>query len=338
MDDKNIKPVRFIDLFCGVGGFRYAATQAANELGVGIKCVFSSDIDSDCQDVYAANFGERPTGDITKITPSEIPDHDLLLAGFPCQPFSIIGKKMGFEDTRGTLFFNIASILEKKHPKAFVLENVKLLKGHDSGRTLKRIIETLVGLGYFVTYRVFNARNFGLPQNRERIFIVGFKGAMDFKWPSPDLQMKSLSEVLEKEIPKEYYVSDKIRAQRMAKCDVTHRAKPGIWHENKAGHISVYPYSCALRAGASYNYLLVDGIRRLTGREMFRLQGFPESFILSKTYGVARSQAGNSLPVPIAKAVVKNLMSGFMPFTYQTIPQEDDFIMQTYEEGVLYGT
>ncbi len=330
--------IRFIDLFCGVGGFRYAVNGAAKDLGFSTECVFSSDIDNACQDVYELNFGDRPTGDITKVEPEDVPDHDLLVAGFPCQPFSIIGKKKGFEDTRGTLFFNIASILEKKKPRAFVLENVKQLRGHDSGRTLKRIMETLVGLGYFVTYRVFNARNFGLPHNRERIFIVGFMGAMDFRWPAQNIPMHPLADVLEKDVPKDFYVSERIRKQRMKKCEVDKPVSPGIWHENKNGHISVYPYSCALRAGASYNYLLVDGIRRLTGREMFRLQGFPESFVMPKTYGVARHQAGNSLPVPVAQAVINSVFSGFNPFTFQAIRTSEKTTTQIFEEGVLYGT
>jgi len=329
--------IRFIDLFCGVGGFRYAATQAAEELGISAHCVFSSDIDKDCQDVYARNFNERPTGDITQILPNEIPDHDLLLAGFPCQPFSIIGNKKGFEDTRGTLFFNIASILGEKRPKAFVLENVKQLKGHDSGRTLKRIIETLVSLDYFTTYRVFNARDFGLPQNRERIFIVGWKGDLDFRWPMTNVPMTPLSKILENNVPQDYFVSAKIREQRLKKCETANPIKPGIWHENKSGHISVYPFSCALRAGASYNYLLVDGIRRLTGREMFRLQGFPESFIVPDIYGIARHQAGNSLPVPVAKAIIQNLISGFMPFIYQTVQPDEKSVLRVFEEGVVYG-
>lgn len=312
--------------------------QAAKELGLSVECVFSSDIDPDCQAVYADNFSDCPVGDITQIAPADIPEHDVLLAGFPCQPFSIIGKKKGFEDTRGTLFFNIASILKKKQPRAFVLENVKLLRGHDSGRTLRRIIETLVGLGYFATYRVFNARDFGLPQNRERVFIVGFRGEMDFRWPVPCMPMKPLSDILEANVSQEYYVSDRIRKRRLEKCDTANLVRPGIWHENKAGHISVYPYSCALRAGASYNYLLVDGVRRLTGREMFRLQGFPESFVMPQTYGVARHQAGNSLPVPVAQAVIRNVLSGLIPFTYQQLPQDGRTPNQVYEEGVLYGT
>ena len=137
---KDGKAIRYIDLFCGIGGFRVAAEQISSELGIPIKCVFSCDIDKDCQRAYEANFGEKPAGDITAINANDIPDHDILLAGFPCQPFSIIGHRKGFEDTRGTLFFEIARILEAKKPTAFVLENVKLLAGHNNGRTLKRIM------------------------------------------------------------------------------------------------------------------------------------------------------------------------------------------------------
>lgn len=137
---KNGKAIRYIDLFCGIGGFRFAAEQISAELGVSAKCVFSSDIDEDCQKAYEANFGEKPAGDIMAIAVKDIPNHDILLAGFPCQPFSIIGHRKGFEDTRGTLFFDIARILEAKKPTAFVLENVKLLAGHNNGKTLKRIM------------------------------------------------------------------------------------------------------------------------------------------------------------------------------------------------------
>lgn len=137
---KNGKAIRYIDLFCGIGGFRIAAEQVADELGIPLKCVFSCDIDEECQKAYAENFGETPAGDITVVKAEDVPDYDILLAGFPCQPFSIIGDRKGFEDTRGTLFFEIARILEAKKPTAIVLENVKLLAGHNSGKTLKRIM------------------------------------------------------------------------------------------------------------------------------------------------------------------------------------------------------
>ena len=168
------KLLRYIDLFCGIGGFRVAIQQAAPECGFVPACVFSSDIDQECQKAYEAKFPAILTGDIRAVEANSIPDHDLLLGGFPCEPFSIIGQMKGFEDTRGTLFFEIARILAAKRPKAFVLENVKRLFGHNGGKTLARIMETLRQLGYQASFRALNALHFGLPQKRERVFIVGF--------------------------------------------------------------------------------------------------------------------------------------------------------------------
>jgi DNA (cytosine-5)-methyltransferase 1 len=304
-----IDGIRFIDLFCGIGGFRFAAESAAQRIGLNIRCVFSSDIDCHCQKAYSANFGESPVGDITQVSAESVPEHDLLLAGFPCQPFSIIGKMRGFEDTRGTLFFDIARILEAKRPAAFVLENVKLLAGHNQGRTLKRILETLRDLGYIVEQRVLNALHYGLPQKRERIWIVGHRIANGkIYWPTGGMPMKPLAEILERKVPKRFYASDHIRLRRWAEIKPT--KEPTIWHENKSGHISAYPYSCALRAGASYNYLLVNGERRLTPREMLRLQGFPERFKIVCNDSQTRRQAGNSLPVNVAEAVIHGLLAG----------------------------
>ncbi len=302
----HVQPIRFIDLFCGIGGFRFAMEGAAKKSNIETECVFSSDIDIDCQRAYEANFGERPVGDVTKADAASIPDHDILLAGFPCQPFSIIGQMKGFEDTRGTLFFDIARILEAKRPRAFVLENVKLLAGHDQGRTLKRIIKTLTDLGYQTEYRVLNALEFGLPQKRERIWIVGFSEPTYVTWPQGGRPMMPLSQILEKNVPQSFYASERIREKRWSIFRPT--SEPTIWHENKAGHVSAYPYSCALRAGASYNYLLVNGERRLTPREMLRLQGFPENFKIACTNSQTRKQAGNSLPVNVAEAVISRVL------------------------------
>ena len=309
--------IRYIDLFAGIGGFRYAAQNAARELGLEADCVFTSEIDSECQRAYKENFGDIPYGDIIEIPARSIPDHDLLLAGFPCQPFSIIGDMKGFQDARGTLFFDIARILNEKKPQAFVLENVKLLVGHNNGETLKRILETLSGLGYYIQYRVLNALDFGLPQKRERVFIVGFQEHKTFYWPEEEIPMKPLGEILEENVPKKYFTSELIRKKRLQKQKPT--KEPTIWHENKAGNISAYPFSCALRAGASYNYLLVNGERRLTPREMLRLQGFPEDFRIVCSYAQSRKQAGNSLPVPVAKAVIKSAMEacGWSSMMYQ---------------------
>lgn len=302
----NTEQIRFIDLFAGIGGFRIAFEESCKEVDIRSRCVFSSDIDTFCQDSYEANFGERPFGDITKVDEKNIPDHDILFAGFPCQPFSIIGKGKGLDDTRGTLFFDIARIIKEKRPKAFVLENVKQLVGHDRGKTLKVILNTLKELGYHVRYSVLNALDFGLPQKRERIVIVGHKEPIMFTFPDPIKPYKPLKEILEKEVNPKYYASDYIRTKR----EESHKSSyyPSIWHENKSGNICSYPYSCALRAGASYNYLLVNGERRLTPREMFRLQGFPDWYKIVVSDGQARKQAGNAVPVNMIKAVIQKLL------------------------------
>lgn len=248
--------IKYIDLFCGIGGFRFASEQSFKENSINSTCVFSSDIDKYSREAYFANFGAYPSGDITKIDEKEIPDHDVLYAGFPCQPFSIIGNKKGFDDIRGTLFFDIARIISEKRPKAFILENVKMLVGHDKGRTLKTILRVLRELGYSVEYRVLNALNYGLPQKRERIIILGYYKPALFQWPIPSLKRASLKDILEKEVDEKFYVSDKIKNKRLTAHKSKHEVS--IWHENKAGHISSYDFSCTLRAGASHNYLLVN--------------------------------------------------------------------------------
>ena len=280
--------IKFIDLFSGTGGFRLAIERICHNYKIPCQCVFSSDIDINAQKIYLENFGETPIGDITKIDENDIPDHDILLGGFPCQPFSICGELKGFEDTRGTLFFDIARIIKNKQPSAFILENVKQLKGHQQGQTLQIIINTLKDLGYYTDYQILNALNFGLPQKRERILIVGLKNQThhhNFNWPLIKMPMQPLSEILEKSVSEFYYASEKIQKSRLLKREGKKPySEPTIWHENKGGNVSAYPYSCALRAGASYNYLLVDGQRRLTEREMLRLQGFPDEFKIVLPY------------------------------------------------------
>lgn len=296
--------------------------SAAKKSGLKADCVFSSDFDQRCRKTYAANFGEEPFGDIQQLKEEETPDHDVLLAGFPCQPFSIIGQRKGFEDTRGTLFYDIARILKAKRPAMFLLENVKMLMGHDQGRTIRRITETLEELGYLVEYRVFNALDFGLPQKRQRIFIYGtlnekqgqLKIPFPLQWPEPGaVEMKPLSEILEKNPDPSLFASEQIRQNRLERFEQRKNQQdygdePTIWHENKSGEIGVHPYSCALRAGASHNYLLVNGERRLSGREMLRLQGFPDSYKIVGKYHIIRKQAGNSLPVPVAQAILERAL------------------------------
>lgn len=292
----------FIDLFAGIGGMRIPFAELGGE------CVFSSEWDEFAQQTYYSNFADMPAGDITKIDEAAIPDHDVLLAGFPCQPFSIIGNKQGFGDTRGTLFFDIERILQKKQPPAFLLENVRQLVSHDKGRTFLIIRERLKELGYTIYYKILNALDFGLPQKRERIFIVGFREQIAFDFPLGSGKYKPLSDILEPddEIADSFFASERIRKSRLKKCKIE-PFYPSIWHENKGGNISVLPFSCALRAGASYNYLLVNGIRRPSSRELLRLQGFPETFKIVTNITQLRKQTGNSVAVPVIRAVSKKM-------------------------------
>lgn len=292
-----------IDLFAGIGGIRLGFEF------YGCENVFSSEWDKSAQDMYEANFGERPFGDINNIDPEDVPDHDILLAGFPCQPFSIAGKGLGFSDTRGTLFFNIEAILRAKKPQAFLLENVKRLTTHDSGQTFQVILNKLKELGYTVYYKVFNSLDFGVPQKRERIYIVGFINPIEFTFPKPLGYYKPLTEVLENDadVPDSYFLSQTMSDKRFAALK-TVPPYPSIWHENIGGNVSPLPYSCALRAGGSYNYLVVNGIRRLTAREMLRLQGFPDSFKINIPYSQARKVAGNSVTVPVIQAIAGQMI------------------------------
>ncbi len=313
VEKKELPPnIKFIDLFCGIGGFRYASRQAFEQLGIKGQCLFSSDIDKFAAESYEANFGEKPVGDITKIDEKDIPDFDLLFAGFPCQAFSICGLQKGFADnTKGTLFFDIARIIKEKQPNAFVLENVKNLVSHDGGKTFKTIIHVLrEELGYYVDYKVLNALDFGLPQKRERIIIVGAKKPFEMDWKFDIENVKTLKDILEDEVDKKHYASEEIVKKR--KEMHTAETTPAIWHENKSGNISSYPYSCALRAGASYNYLLVDGERRLTPREMLRLQGFPDEFEIVVSDAQTRKQAGNAIPVSMVAKVIEK----FIPLVF----------------------
>jgi len=292
----------FVDMFAGIGGFHLAAA------GLGMKCVYACDVDEEARRAYEHNYGVRPAGDISRVPAADVPDHDLFCAGFPCQPFSIIGKRRGFADIRGTLFFEIIRILEVKRPRAVLLENVKQLRSNDGGRTLERIVEALEGLNYHVSWRVLNALNYGLPQKRERILIAAMQDPFtEFPWPEGGVPMKPLGDILEPNPDPRHFVSERIRRSRQKAHTSKH--SPGIWHENKAGNVSSYPYSCALRAGASYNYLLVDGKRRLTPREMLRLQGFPESFEIVCNLSQARKQAGNAVPVPLVLAGLRGIIS-----------------------------
>lgn len=297
----------FIDLFAGIGGIRLGFQMN------GGKCVFSSEWDKDAATTYYYNFGERPNGDIQKIDPASIPDFDVLLAGFPCQPFSIIGDKEGFNhETQGTLFFNIEKILLAKKPKAFMLENVRNLTVHDNGRTFKVILSHLENAGYDVHYKVLNALDYGVPQKRERIIICGFRKKTDFEFPPPvpEEERKTIADIIDADAEKDrsLFVREEIRKSRIARLKNKDYPRPYISHENVAGAITPHHFSCALRAGASANYILINDERRPSAREMLRIQGFPEEFKIVVGYGKIKHQTGNSVAVPVIKAVAERIV------------------------------
>ena len=303
----------FIDLFAGIGGIRLPFDE------LGYECVFSSEWDKAAAQTYCANFGEMPSGDITAIPAEEIPPHDLLLAGFPCQAFSIMGKMQGFADTRGTMFFEIERILRYHRSRAILLENVKQLVSHDKGRTFKVILQKLAELGYFVKWKVLNAMDFGLPQKRERVLIVGFLNEADCFHFNFDFQKKpySLADILEKDedVDPSLFASEKIANKRKQSVAGKFVFYPSVWHENKSGNISILDHACALRTGASYNYQLINGIRRPSSRELLRLQGFPDTFKIVVSHQEIRRQTGNSVAVPMIRMVAKKI----------------DYILQTNE-------
>lgn len=307
----NWSTFRFIDLFAGIGGIRLGFEA------VGGECVFSSEFNEDACKTYEANFGEHPSGDITKIDASEIPDFDILLGGFPCQAFSIIGKKEGFQnETCGTLFFDIERILKEKLPPAFMLENVRNLTAHDGGNTFRIMKEHLEALGYHVYAKVLNALDFGVPQKRERIFIVGFLDDVNFTFPEPVPleKRKTLADILEADVDAKYFVRDAIRESRLARLKDRDYPKPYISHENMAGSITPHPYSSALRAGASANYILINDERRPTEREMLRIQGFPDTYKIVVPYSKVKHQCGNSVAVPVIQAVARQMLTALKEY------------------------
>lgn len=302
---------KFIDLFAGIGGIRLGFEQA------GCKCVFSSEIDDNACKTYEANFGDNPKNDITITDAKDIPEFDILTGGFPCQAFSIIGKKEGFaNETCGTLFFDIERILQARKPRAFLLENVRNLVAHDKGRTFNIIRAHLETLGYHVYYKVLNALDFGVPQKRERIIIVGFLDDVDFSFPEPvpENQRITLAQVLENDVDTKYFVSEQIRESRLKRLKAPDYPKPYISHENMAGSITPHPYSSCLRAGASANYILINDERRPTEREMLRLQGFPDTFKIVVPYTHVKHQCGNSVAIPVIKSVAREMIKSLTAF------------------------
>lgn len=311
-----------IDLFCGIGGFHYAAKENS------IEIVFASEIDKYAQEQYKINHGLEPFGDITKIDTTDIPEHDILFAGFPCQAFSIAGHRKGFNDTRGTLFFEIARILRAKKPKYFILENVKGLISHDNGNTLKTIENALYSLGYFLHIKVLNAKYFGVPQNRERLFIVGFRNKDDynnFKFPNNKVVNKCVSDILEDEqdVAEKYYIKKPIigrpllaRQYQNWRGNFIHPQKLGsIGKDSQANRVYnplfIGVTLCTNGGGLGAKtglYKVEDKIRKLTPRECARMQGFPESYKIECSDNQAYKQFGNSVSVPCVSAIIREIM------------------------------
>lgn len=318
---------KFIDLFAGVGGFRLAMQN------LGGKCVFTSEWDKDAQKTYRANFGEVPFGDITKEeTKKFIPDgFDVLCAGFPCQAFSIAGKRGGFEDTRGTLFFDVAEIIKRKKPKAIFLENVKGLRNHNGGKTLATILNVLRNdLDYFVPEpQIVNAKDFGVPQHRERIYIVGFRkdlGITEFEYPKPLKKKVKFADVKEKKVPATKYFLSTQYVQTL----INHKER----HESKGNGFgyAIIPddgIANAIVVGGMgrernlvYDHRITDftptthikgtvnreGIRKMTPREWARLQGFPDKYVIPVADASAYKQFGNSVAVPAIQATANKIL------------------------------
>lgn len=296
---------KFIDLFAGIGGIRIPFDE------LGGDCVFTSEWDKFAQQTYYANFGEIPEGDITKIPVETIPPHDILLAGFPCQPFSMAGKKKGFFDTRGTLFFNIEKIIEYHKPSVVFLENVKNLRNHDKGRTFQVIKEHLEKLGYKVFDTVLNAKEFGVPQNRERIYIICFKdNNTDFKFPTPPKTKVKVGDILEKKMEKDYTLSDKLW-QGHQKRKEDHKKKGNGFGFSLFDSESPYTSTITARYYKDGAEILIKqegkNPRKVTPREAARLQGFPDTFKIPVSDTQAYKQFGNSVAVPVIRAVAKEI-------------------------------
>lgn len=297
---------RFIDLFAGLGGIRIPFEEYGGE------CVFSSEWDKFAQVSYEENHGEKPHGDITLVEISEIPEFDLLLAGFPCQPFSNAGLKKGFDDTRGTLFFDIARILEARKPKAVFLENVKGLMSHNKGQTFKVVLRILEEFGYSVSYKVHNAKDYGLPQNRERVYIVGLLEGAAFDFDEPQTKPTRLGDILQDSLtvdPK-YTISDTLWAGHQRR-KAEHKEKGNGFGYSLFDADSPYTSTISARYYKDGSEILVRqpgrNPRKLTPREAARLQGFPDNYRIVVSDGQAYKQFGNSVAVPAIRSVAAKL-------------------------------
>lgn len=297
--------MKFIDLFAGIGGIRIPFDE------LGYECVFSSELDKYAQHTYNLNFGHTPEGDITKINVKDLPPHDILLAGFPCQPFSMAGKQLGFNDTRGTLFFNIVKIVEYHKPQVILLENVKRLKTHDNGKTYTVIKNSLIQLGYNVFDTVLNAKNFGVPQNRERVYVVAFKDITSFTFPKPPNTPIKVGDILEPKVEKKYVISNKLWAGHKRRKE-EHKSKGNGFGYSLFGVGDPYTSTISARYYKDGSEILIkrkgkSNPRKITPREAARLQGFPETFKIHPSNTRAYIQFGNSVAVPVIRAIAKEI-------------------------------
>lgn len=322
---------KMIDLFAGIGGIRLGFQKQ------GGHSVFSSEWDKFAAKTYKRNYGEIPAGDITQVPVENIPDHNILLAGFPCQPFSQAGLKKGFEDIRGTLFFDIARILDARRPQAFLLENVKQLRGHDKGRTLQTILKVLEeDLNYTVHVRVLRAGDFGVPQSRERIYIVGFynpSGGTDvpFNFPDPTFENTRVGDILEKEVDEKYTISDRLYQGHLRRKE-GHKKKGNGFGFSVFNEDSPYTNTISARYYKDGSEILINqgpdkNPRKLTPRECARLQGFPDEFIIPVSDTQAYRQFGNSVAVPVVEAIAKNMVDAIENSTgFQSVDKKEAVI------------
>lgn len=302
--NKSMSDFKIIDLFAGIGGIRLGFEEFGGE------GVFSSEWDKHAQTTYQANFNEIPYGDITQINPEEIPSFDVLLGGFPCQPFSQAGLKRGFADTRGTLFFDVARIVHHHRPSVVFLENVKRFKTHDGGNTFNVVRSTLEEMGYEVHAKVLNAKDFGVPQNRERIYIIAFLGQTNFKFPEGTGKKTKLGDILEKDVDDRYTLSDQLWAGHQRRKR-EHLEKGYGFGYSLFNHDSEYTSTISARYYKDGSEILIEqkgkNPRKLTPREAARLQGYPDDFVIPVSDTQAYKQFGNSVAVPVIRALAKEI-------------------------------
>lgn len=324
--NKLLKNYTFIDLFAGLGGFRLALES------LGAKCVYSNEWDEPVKKVYIENFGDTPEGDITQVSASSVPDHDILCAGFPCQAFSISGKQRGFEDSRGTLFFDVARIVKEKMPKIVFMENVKNFASHDNGHTLAVVKQTMNDLGYTFYQKILNPIDFGIPQKRERIYMVCFRNDInsnDFQFPKPFKLTKHVEDYLinDEDMVKDLYVNrDDIKLN--GKIDDVYSNKPirlGIVNKGGQGEriystkgiaitLSAYGGGVFSKTGG---YLINGKIRKLHPRECARIMGYPDTYIISESKNQAYKQFGNSVVIDVLQYISIQIAQTMMEGNYE---------------------